>query len=186
MLKNAIEMFKIDFYKKIDKITIGNGLNECKLNGQNDSCNESLKVLGKIYYIFPQWMLILETEALQKATNHPVHHINKDGEFSPTALIPFCEFGGKMSIMGVQIDKFDVHVCNSFRPKIIKDQLCYTVDPNKYKEYLQPEDELGLTLFINYNEDRQISTLEHLNFSITDSSPSEEHFIIVDTIGKYN
>ena len=55
-------------------------------------------------------MLILETEALQKATNHPVHHINKDGEFSPTALIPFCEFGGKMSIMGVQIDKFDVPV----------------------------------------------------------------------------
>ena len=49
MLRKAIAMFKLDFYKKIDKITIGNGLNECKLNGQNDSCNESLKVLGKIY-----------------------------------------------------------------------------------------------------------------------------------------
>ena len=54
MLMKVIAMFKLDFYKKIDKITIGNGFNECKLNGQNDSCNESLKVLGKIYYIFPQ------------------------------------------------------------------------------------------------------------------------------------
>ena len=60
------------------------------------------------------------------------------------------------------------------------------IDPNKYQEYIQPEDELGLTLFINYNEDRQVSTSEHLNLSITDSSLSEEHFIIIETIGTYH
>ena len=60
-----------------------------------------------------------------------MHIIDEDGELSPTALIPFCEFGGNMSVMGVKIDQIDVPVCNSFRPKIKGDQLCYTVDPNK-------------------------------------------------------
>ena len=64
-------------------------------------------------------------------TNHPVHIEDKDGNLSPTALIPFCEFGGNMSVMGVKIDLFDVPVCNSFRPKIVQDQLCYTVDPDQ-------------------------------------------------------
>ena len=60
-----------------------------------------------------------------------MHIQDKDGNLSPTALIPFCDFGGNMSVMGVKIDQFDVPVCNSFRPKIVQDQLCYTVDPNE-------------------------------------------------------
>ena len=71
-------------------------------------------------------------------------------------MIPFCEFAGNMSVMGVHIDGIDVPVCKSFRPKIFKDQLCYTVDPNKYRnKYTQ--DKLSLALFIHYNEDRQVS-----------------------------
>ena len=50
-----------------------------------------------------------------------------------TAMIPFCEFGGNMSVMGVNIEHFEVPFCNSFRPKILLDQLCYQVDPNEYK-----------------------------------------------------
>ena len=67
-------------------------------------------------------------------TNHPVHFVNDENVLNPTALIPFCEFNGNMSVMGVKIDQFDVPVCNSFRPKILKDQLCYSVDPNIYKD----------------------------------------------------
>ena len=62
-------------------------------------------------------------ENLQGETNHPVHIQNEDGTLSPTALIPFCEFGGNMPIMGVKIDKFDVPVCNSFMPKLLGNQL---------------------------------------------------------------
>ena len=71
--------------------------------------------------------------------NHPVHIIDEDGEMSPTALIPFCEFGGNMSAMGVKIDQIDVPVCNSFKEKLLGDQLCYTVDPNKYKNTVNKE-----------------------------------------------
>ena len=74
---------------------------------------------------------ILGSKDIQKVTNHPVHIIDQDGVFYPTALIPFCEFGRSMSVMGVKSDQFDHPVCNSFRPKVIRDQLCYTVDPNK-------------------------------------------------------
>ena len=114
---------------------------------------------------------------LQKVTNHPVHIIGEDNELNPTALIPLCEFSGNMSVMGVKIDQFDVPVCNSFSPKIVKDQLCFTVNPNKYKKSVKDQGELSLTLFMNLNEERQLlsgtSTLNDDNFSI-----------IVETIGK--
>ena len=87
-------------------------------------------------------------------TNHPVHIVDEDGSFSPTAMIPFCDFGGNMSAMGVKIDQFDVPVCSSFKAKLYKDQLCYSVDPNKFKDKIDLEGQLSLTLAIDYNKDR--------------------------------
>ena len=78
-----------------------------------------------------------------------------------------------MSVMVVKIDQFNVPVCNSFRPKMIRDQLCYTVDPNEYKHKIDLKGELSLSLFIHYNEDRQFEDLD----------ATDENFIIVDTIG---
>ena len=118
--------------------------------------------------------MFLGSKEAQSETNHPVHVKDKSGHLYPTALIPFCKFGGNMSVMGVKIDQFDVPVCNSFRPKIVKDQLCYTVDPNEYKHKIDLKSELSLALFIHYNEDRQLEDIDS----------TEEHTVIVDTIGK--
>ena len=107
---------------------------------------------------------------IAQVTNHPAHIRSK---FS-TALIPYCEFCGNMPVMGEENDQFDVPVCNSFRPKIIGDQLCYTVDPNEYKDKVNLEGDISLTLFIHYNEDRQME----------DGSGEDEHEeIIINTIG---
>ena len=81
-----------------------------------------------------------------------------------------------MSVMGVKIDQFDVPFCNSFRPKIIQGQLCFTVDPNKYREKIDLKGELSLSLFINYNEDRELA-------SENSEKITEDHVIIIDTIG---
>ena len=105
---------------------------------------------------------------------HPVHIFEENEDLNPTALIPFCEFNGNMSVMGVKIDQFDHPVCNSFRPKIVRDQLCYTVDPNEYKHEIDLKGELSLSLFIHYNEDRQMESTDI----------SDDQFITVDTIGK--
>ena len=111
-------------------------------------------------------------------TNHPVHIVQEDGGLYPTALIPFCEFGGDMSVMGIKIDQFDDPVCNSFRPKIIQDQLCYSVDLNNYKEKIDLIGDLSLLLFINYNEDKQMA-LENNEIEGED----DVNVIIIDTIG---
>ena len=72
-----------------------------------------------------------------RVSNHPVHFVTNGGELSPSAFIPFCEFGGNMSAMGVKIDQFDVPVCNSFQAKVLNDQLCYEVDLNRFTNKVQ-------------------------------------------------
>ena len=78
--------------------------------------------------------------------------------------------------MGIKVDEIDVPVCNSFRPKIIQDQLCYTVDPNNYKDKINLKGDLSLSLFINYNEDKEMAVENS-------EAITEDHVIIIDTIG---
>ena len=89
--------------------------------------------------------------------NHPVHFLTKDGERMPSALIPFCEFGGSMSAMGQKIEQFDIPVCNSFKAKILNDQLCYEDDLDSFKNFENVENQikLGFGFIMDYNEDRQ-------------------------------
>ena len=99
----------------------------------------------------------LDLEDLHRVSNHPVHIVDEDGNLSPSSFIPFCEFGGNMSAMGVKVDQIDVPVCNSFKAKVLNDQLCYEVDPNLYIDRNDPKKDLklGLVLALDFNEDRQ-------------------------------
>ena len=89
---------------------------------------------------------------------HPVHILTPDNQISKSAFIPFCDFGGNMSAVGVKIDQFEVPVCNSFQEKVMNDQLCYEVDLNKFsiKDNIKSELEIGLNFALDYNEDRQV------------------------------
>ena len=107
-------------------------------------------------------------------TQQVPHIINDENGMTNSAMIPFCEFGGNMSVMGIKMDQFDVPVCNSFRPIIVLDQLCYQVDPNEYKDKIDLKGDLSLTLFINYNEDREDADTQ-----------IQEYFITVNTIGNF-
>ena len=129
--------------------------------------------------------------------NHPVHIITKDDKISPTAFIPFCDFGGDMSRVGTKIQEFKVPVCNSFYPKILNDQLCYELDLNRFsnKDNLKRELKYGLNLLLDYNEDRQITfdkdkhttTNKNLTLasSIVEFKQDQQAFIFLDTVGKY-
>ena len=130
-------------------------------------------------------------------SNHPVHILTKDHKISPSALIPFCEFGGNMSEMGVKIDQFDVPVCDSFKAKILYDQLCYEVDLNVIlKNYSQKGDikdtmKLGLTLLVDYNEDRQdeikdldkMRNLESITNKLVNVNYHEMLLLHIETLG---
>ena len=102
---------------------------------------------------------ILNNENIHRAMNHPVHIVDKDNVYSPSAFIPFCSFGGNFSIMGVQNEDFTVPLCNSFEPRVLYDQRCYEIDLNRYKDYYSVSTlQEGLVLYIDSNADR--STLE--------------------------
>ena len=112
---------------------------------------------------------------------------------SPSALIPFCEFGGNMSSVGVNIEQFDVPVCNSFQEKILNDQLCYEVDLSRFsdKYNIDKEIKLGFNFIMDYNEDRQIERnfSKNNNFglasNIVEFDQNRHAFIYIDTIGKH-
>ena len=63
-----------------------------------------------------------------------------------------------MSSMGVRIEEFDVPVCNSFKAKVLNDQLCYEVDVNQFfsKESIEKGLKVGLVFLLDYNEDRYV------------------------------
>ena len=127
--------------------------------------------------------------------NHPVH-FNMDGQMSPSAFIPFCDFGGNMEKMGVKINQFDVPVCNSFQARILNDQLCYEVDLEKFRNNTNIEHELklGFVFVMDYNEDRQFTFLKAFEKDVDtrlsvklfkeDDDDNEQASIYLNTIGK--
>ena len=119
--------------------------------------------------------------------NQPVHIITKDIQLSPSAFIPFCDFGGEMSTVGAKIDQFDVPVCNSFEARLFNDQLCYEVDLDKFADRNNVESnlDLGFNFIMDYNEDRQVTF--NRNISNVDSQgslnlPSRKKFSMAKNI----
>ena len=128
--------------------------------------------------------------------NHPVHIITEDNQMSPSAFIPYCEFGGDTSAVGVKIDNFDFPVCKSFQAKILNDQLCYEVDLNRFsnKSNIAKELGLGFNFLMDYNEDRQFSffTTENnkknkfgLASSLVKSDENKKAIIHLNSIGNF-
>ena len=92
---------------------------------------------------------------LHTVSNHPVHILNKEGNFSPSSFIPFCYFGEEF--IGARIKEFEIPVCNIFKPKIYLDQLCYETNLQDLKNNrkIGKQLEMGLTFVLDYNEERQ-------------------------------
>ena len=121
--------------------------------------------------------------------------MNGNNQSSPSAFIPFCDFGGDMSAVGVKIENFDVPVCNSFQPTILNDQICYKIDVHKFhnKSNIINELDVGFNFLLDYNEDRQVSydksftrKEEHsMARNILEIDDNEQAIIYLDTIGKH-
>ena len=92
-----------------------------------------------------------------------------------------------MKAMGTKVKGFNIPVCNSFKAKLIQDQLCYEVDLKKYEKKENRENELehGLILLLDLNEDRQsfdgeIKMNDHTYFYLKDKENGVQ--IYLDTI----
>ena len=119
--------------------------------------------------------------------------MTKGNQVSLSAFIPFCDFGGNMSAIGVKIDEFVVPVCNSFEAKMINDQVCYEVDLNKFsdKNNIEKELKLGFNFLMDYNEDRQVTSDKNISRqelglanNVAALDENQHAFVYLDTIGK--
>ena len=97
-----------------------------------------------------------------------------------------------MEILGLKINQFDFPVCNSFKAKIMNDQLCYEVDLNTYydKNNIENQLKLGFHFLMDYNEDRQVKLDQNITEakvglakSVSSSDQNQHAFIYLDTIG---
>ena len=90
-------------------------------------------------------------------SNHPAHILDTDGKFSPSSFIPFCSFGEEF--IGANLSGFGIPVCNIFKPRNYLDQLCYETNLQNLKDRniqkIGNQLEIGLTLILDYNEERQ-------------------------------
>ena len=99
-----------------------------------------------------------------------------------------------MSVMGIEIDQFDVPVCNSFQAKGLNDQICYEVDLNKFsnKNNIKRELKSGLSFILDYNEDRQFKINHNVTYkkdkslasTIVESDQDQHAFIYLNTVGE--
>ena len=119
------------------------------------------------------------------------------GKMSPSSFIPFCDFGGNMSVMGKKIDQFEIPVCDKFKPKILNDRLCFQVDVNEFTDQIDKQKAMkkGLIFFMDYNEDRMITERGNdIQAALTNDlydvqkkvDRKEDALIYIETIGKTN
>ena len=136
-----------------------------------------------------------DTAESQTLINHPVHILNPEtGSLSPSAFIPFCDFAGEMTELGRKIPEFVLPVCTSFTRTYIEGQLCYELEVNKFFNEPRTEQKLrrGLTLILNYNEDRNLVRIrgmekkikQNLVDNIVSFEESQEALIYIKTISK--
>ena len=90
--------------------------------GSQDAADYANHVKNKSYF---------DTLEDHNNLNHPVHIVKSDGSVSPSAFIPFCDFGGNMTVVGRKIDQFPIPVCDKFKKTTLYDQVCYSIDLNE-------------------------------------------------------
>ena len=114
----------------------------------------------------------LDLKNISKLVNHPVHI----GNYSQSALIPFCYYG-KWNETGKNISSFPRKICNNFKQRIRNDQICYEIDPNELIDENNAVQGLqkGIYMIIDENIDRQ---------TLGDKNHWEMTSIYLDTIGK--
>ena len=134
-------------------------------------------------------LIMIDKMLLQTVSNHPVHILNDERKFSPSSFIPFCSFGHEF--IGAETEEFPIPVCDIFKPKHYFDQLCYETDLQELKDSRKIDKQLkiGLTLVLDYNEERQNYNIMEQNESQTMKElypDNDDVSIYLDTISLLN
>ena len=94
---------------------------------------------------------------IEELINHPVHI--SDG-VNKSVFIPFCFFGDLP--LGRQSGHFQDPVCNLFKRKVVRGQICYEADINKFKGKVDDWEEAlqtGFSFIIDTNDEYDVKNL---------------------------
>jgi hypothetical protein len=152
-----------------------------------------------IFYIYIDLtiasLVIVDNLFNHTISNHPVHVVDKNNNVSSSAFIPFCSFAGNMSIVGREVQNFEVPVCNKFMPIVLEGQLCYQLDVNILKNQIDRNKLMthGLSFMMDYNTNRMGPDLnsllakspeENISDEKDDKDTANEAMIYIETLGK--
>ena len=103
--------------------------------------------------------------------------------FSPSAFIPFCSFGGNMSVMGRSFNNFSSPICDKFKHTFLDGQLCYQVDVNDLRNKVDKKKMAsnGIVLLLDYNFERTVKLEEEER-----NENKGEARIYIETLGNNN
>ena len=73
-------------------------------------------------------LYIVADHAVLDLSVYPPHVIDSNNNQIPTALVPFCGYGGNMNITGKYIDGLNFPVCNKFEAVIRDGKRCFALD----------------------------------------------------------
>ena len=135
---------------------------------------------------------LVSVEGVEELTNHPVHIHREDGQVNPSSFIPFCSFGGNMTVMGTESPYFEVPVCHAFKEVVLEKQICYEVDLNQYTRGDGKYLDSSLTFLVDTNIERQFSeggTVQSelgeniLDFTSHRSTETQKTMVYIGTLG---
>ena len=86
---------------------------------------------------------------IEELSSHPVHIINKDRNFMPSALVPYCGIATDMLSLGDYMDNFTYPICTAFKPTLLEGQLCYELDTSRIKHTVKQGPHGGLFLLLD-------------------------------------
>ena len=141
-------------------------------------------------------MTLTDTEYIHRISNHPVHILDEHNIPSPSAFIPFCSFGGNMSVMQEYVPNFPNRVCNKFSPIVLEGRICYQVDVNEFMNQVDSKKLMthGLIFMMDYNEDRlgldtnndETSVDKDYGDMQKKDDKKEKAMIYIETLGMHN
>ena len=111
---------------------------------------------------------------------HPPHLMDSDGKLMPAAFIPICAYQGHL--LGVTSPELNFTACDLFEPTLVQNQLCYSLNFTKTKNWkTKTTSENGLLLVI----DGESSLTEGKTVDASSESESFGRFFI-HTLSHFN
>ena len=108
--------------------------------------------------------------------NHPVHISDNTNS---SVFIPFCFFGGFS--LGRESGDFQEPVCDLFKRKVVRGQVCYEAEINQFKEKVENWEEAlqkGFSFIVDTNDEFDMKNLMEKNSSISQKAEGARYLTV--------